>query len=222
MKLLLIEDDRTDARFIKKGLSNAGYACDIAPNGEKGLELLFSNAYDLAVVDFMLPGISGIEIIRNSRQNGIHIPMIILSAMKDTVIKVTGLNQGADDYLTKPFAMDELVARINARLRHGGDANDGTILTYDDLSLDTSRHKARRRNRLIDLTAIEYQLLEYFLRNPGRVVSHRTIMEHVWDYCGGMSKNVVEVRICYLRKKLTEGGERNLIATVRGLGYALK
>ena len=119
--------------------------------------------------------------------------MIILSAMKDTIIKVTGFNQGADDYLTKPFDMDELIARINARLRHN---DDHTILTYDDLTLDTERRKARRRNR--------------------------TIMGHVWDYCTGMSKNVVEVRICYLRKKLTEGGERNLIATIRGLGYALK
>lgn len=222
MKLLLIEDDRTDARFIQRGLSTAGYECDVAANGEKGLALLFSNIYDLAIVDFMMPGISGIELIQAARQRGLRIPMIILSAMKDTAIKVTGINQGADDYLTKPFVMDELLARINARLRNGSKADGCTLLSYADLVLDPVRRKVRRGSRMIDLTAIEYQLLEYFLRNPGRVVSHRTIMESIWDYRVSMSKNVVEVRICCLRKKLNEDGERNLIVNIRGLGYALK
>jgi len=222
MKLLLIEDDPQDARFIRKGLAEAGYECDIAPTGEKGLERLRTDSYKLAVVDFMLPGISGLEVVRTAHDERIRTPMLILSALNDTSVKVVGLNQGADDYLTKPFAMDELIARINVLLRrHEGTGNEAP-LRFCDLTLDPVRHTAYRGGRKLDLTSIEYQLIEYLLRNPGRIVSARTIMDRIWDYRASMNKNLVEVRLCGLRKKLNEGGERDLISNVRGLGYVLK
>lgn len=222
MKLLLIEDDQQDAKFIRAGLADAGYVCDIAPTGEKGLSLLREGNYDVAVIDFMLPGISGLEVIRAARQDRIGIPMLILSAMHDTSVKVVGLNQGADDYLTKPFSMDELVARVNALLRRRTGTGNEAPLVFRDLTLDPVRHTVRRGNRKLDLTAIEYQLIEYLLRNPGRIVSARTILNRIWDYRASVDKNLVEVRICGLRKKLNVGNERDLITNVRGLGYVLK
>ena len=222
MKLLLIEDDQQDAKFIRSGLSDAGYLCDIAPTGERGLELLRLGTYDLAIVDFMLPGISGLQVIRTARQERIRTPLFILSAMDDTDVKVAGLNHGAEDYLTKPFAMDELIARVNVQLRrHAGSGNESPLV-FEDLRLDPVNHTVFRNRRKLDLTGIEYRLIECFLRNPGRIFSARTIMERIWDYRASMSSNLVEVRIHGLRKKLNAEGERDLIANVRGLGYVLR
>ena len=219
MKLLLIEDDRESARFIRSGLARAGMECDVAPTGEKGLKLLAAGDYALAIVDVMLPDITGIEVIRRTRASGRTIPLIILSAMTDTSFKVSGLNLGADDYLTKPFAMDELIARVNAHLRR---ITSDDTLAFEDLTLDPVRSKAVRGTREIDLTALECKLLTYLMRNPGRIVSSRTIMERIWDYRATAASNVVEARIHCLRRKLTDGGERDLIVTIRNLGYVLK
>jgi len=222
MRLLLIEDDVKIASFIIKGLKAEGFAVDHAPDGENGLHLALTEPYDLAIIDIMLPQMDGFAIIAALRREKIHLPVIILSARGATEDKVKGLQLGSDDYLTKPFAFSELLARIQALLRRSSGAAEPTKLELGDLSMNLITREVVRRGRRIDLQPLEFSLLEYLLRNAGKVVSKTMIMEHVWDYHFDPQTNVVESRIYHLREKVDKGFETKLIHTVRGVGYVLK
>ena len=222
MRVLLIEDDTKIASFILKGLKAEGFAVDHAADGEDGLHLAMTESYDLAVIDIMLPKRDGFDIIAEIRRERVQLPVIILSARGATEDKVKGLQLGSDDYLTKPFAFSELLARIQALLRRSRGAAEPTKLEAGDLSMNLISREVVRRGRKIDLQPLEFSLLEYLLRNVGRVVSKTMIMEHVWDYHFDPQTNVVESRIYHLREKIDKGFEIKLIHTVRGVGYVLK
>ena len=222
MKLLLIEDDRKIAEFVSKGFREAGFVVDHAADGRNGLHMALSASYDVAVVDIMLPGLDGLAIIDELRQRRIRLPVIILSAKRSIDERVEGLQAGGDDYLTKPFAFSELLARVHALIRRATDSPEPTTITVGDLSIDLPRHLVTRSGRKIDLQPREFSLLEYLARNHGRVVSKTMIMEHVWDYNFDPHTNVVESRICRLRDKVDKGFDYPLIHTVRGTGYVLK
>lgn len=222
MRILLIEDDLKIASFIRKGLKAEGYAVDHAPDGDVGLHLAMTEPYDVAVIDIMLPKKDGFDIIAALRREKIALPVIILSARGATEDKVKGLQLGSDDYLTKPFAFSELLARIQALLRRNRGASEPTRLAVSDLSLNLITREVVRRGRRIDLQPLEFSLLEYLMRNAGKVVSKTMIMEHVWDYHFDPQTNVVESRIYHLREKIDKGHETRLIHTVRGVGYVLK
>ena len=222
MRLLLIEDDVKIASFIIKGLKAEGFAVDHASDGENGLHLALTEPYDLAIIDIMLPQMDGFAIIAALRREKIHLPVIILSARGATEDKVKGLQLGSDDYLTKPFAFSELLARIQALLRRSSGVAEPTKLELGDLSMNLITREVVRRGRRIDLQPLEFSLLEYLLRNAGKVVSKTMIMEHVWDYHFDPQTNVVESRIYHLREKIDKGFETKLIHTVRGVGYVLK
>ncbi len=222
MRVLLIEDDSKIASFIVKGLKAEGFAVDHAPDGEMGLHLALTEPYDLAVIDIMLPQKDGFEVIAAIRREKINLPVIILSARGTTQDKVKGLQLGSDDYLTKPFAFSELLARIQALLRRSSGASEPTKLEVGDLSMNLITREVVRRSRKIDLQPLEFSLLEYLVRNAGRVVSKTMIMEHVWDYHFDPQTNVVESRIYHLREKIDKGYAAKLIHTVRGVGYVLK
>ena len=222
MRVLLIEDDSKIASFIVKGLKAEGFAVDHAPDGEMGLHLALTEPYDLAVIDIMLPQKDGFEVIAAIRREKINLPVIILSARGTTQDKVKGLQLGSDDYLTKPFAFSELLARIQALLRRSSGASEPTKLEVGDLSMNLITREVVRRGRKIELQPLEFSLLEYLVRNAGRVVSKTMIMEHVWDYNFDPQTNVVESRIYHLREKIDKGFDAKLIHTVRGVGYVLK
>ncbi len=222
MRLLLIEDDVKIASFIIKGLKAEGFAVDHASDGENGLHLALTEPYDLAIIDIMLPQMDGFAIIAALRREKIHLPVIILSARGATEDKVKGLQLGSDDYLTKPFAFSELLARVQALLRRSSGVAEPTKLEMGDLSMNLITREVVRRGRRIDLQPLEFSLLEYLLRNAGKVVSKTMIMEHVWDYHFDPQTNVVESRIYHLREKIDKGFETKLIHTVRGVGYVLK
>jgi len=222
MRLLLIEDDVKIASFIIKGLKAEGFAVDHASDGEDGLHLALTEPYDLAIIDIMLPQMDGFAIIAALRREKIHLPVIILSARGATEDKVKGLQLGSDDYLTKPFAFSELLARLQALLRRSSGVAEPTKLEMGDLSMNLITREVVRRGRRIDLQPLEFSLLEYLLRNAGKVVSKTMIMEHVWDYHFDPQTNVVESRIYHLREKIDKGFETKLIHTVRGVGYVLK
>jgi two-component system OmpR family response regulator len=222
MRLLLIEDDIKIASFIIKGLKAEGFAVDHASGGENGLHLALTEPYDLAIIDIMLPQMDGFAIIAALRREKIPLPVIILSARGATEDKVKGLQLGSDDYLTKPFAFSELLARVQALLRRSSGATEPTKLEIGDLSMNLITREVVRRGRKIDLQPLEFSLLEYLLRNAGKVVSKTMIMEHVWDYHFDPQTNVVESRIYHLREKIDKGFETKLIHTVRGVGYVLK
>lgn len=222
MRVLLIEDDLKIASFILKGLKAEGFAVDHAAEGETGLHLAMTEPYDLAVIDIMLPKKDGFEIIATLRREKIALPVIILSARGATQDKVKGLHLGSDDYLTKPFAFSELLARIQALLRRNRGASEPTRLSAGDLTMNLITREVVRRGRRIDLQPLEFALLEYLMRNAGKVVSKTMIMEHVWDYHFDPQTNVVESRIYHLREKIDKGFETRLIHTVRGVGYVLK
>ena len=222
MRLLLVEDDVKIASFIIKGLKAEGFAVDHASEGENGLHLALTEPYDLAIIDIMLPQMDGFAIIAAIRREKIHLPVIILSARGATEDKVKGLQLGSDDYLTKPFAFSELLARIQALLRRSSGAAEPTKLELGDLSMNLITREVVRRGRKVDLQPLEFSLLEYLLRNAGKVVSKTMIMEHVWDYHFDPQTNVVESRIYHLREKIDKGFETKLIHTVRGVGYVLK
>jgi two-component system OmpR family response regulator len=222
MRVLLIEDDIKIASFIIKGLKAEGFAVDHAADGENGLHLAMTEPYDLAVIDIMLPGKDGFEIVTALRHAKRSLPVIILSARGATEDKVKGLQLGSDDYLTKPFAFSELLARIQALLRRNRGASEPTRLEAGDLSMNLVTREVVRRGRRIDLQPLEFSLLEYLLRNADKVVSKTMIMEHVWDYHFDPQTNVVESRIYHLREKIDKGFETKLIHTVRGVGYVLK
>jgi len=222
MRILLVEDDTKIASFITKGFTAAGFAVDAAADGNEGLFLAQSCPYDAAVIDIMLPGLDGLSLIERLRSQKINIPVIILSARRSIDDRVRGLQTGGDDYLTKPFAFSELLARVQALIRRAGGISDPTRLSVEDLTIDLLTREVFRKNRKLDLQPLEFSLLEYLMRNAGRVVSRTMIMEHVWNYNFDPQTNVVEARICRLRDKIDKGMEPRLIHTVRGVGYVLK
>ncbi len=209
------------ARFIQQGLEEEHYSVDVAHDGERGALLAETQGYDLLILDVMLPKLSGIEITRRLRASRVATPILMLTAKTATEDKVAGLDSGADDYLTKPFAFAELLARVRSLLRRGS-KEKSTVLSIAELELDTVSHKAKRGDRAIDLTAKEYALLEYFLRNKNRVLSRTIISEHIWDYNFDTGTNLIDVYVNHLRNKVDSGFEKKLIHTVRGVGYVLR
>jgi two-component system OmpR family response regulator len=222
MRLLLIEDDRKIASFIIKGMKSAGFAVDHAGDGQTGYDMAVSEPYDAAIIDVMLPGLSGLAIVEKLRREKVKTPIIILSAKGAIDDRVRGLQAGSDDYLTKPFAFSELLARVQALLRRATGASEPTRLKAGDLVMDLITRRVERAAQLIELQPLEFSLLEYLMRNQGRVVSKTMIMEHVWDYHFDPQSNVVEARISRLRDKVDRDFEPKLIRTVRGVGYVLE
>jgi two-component system, OmpR family, response regulator len=222
MRVLLVEDDEKIARFVEKGLHASGFAVDTATTGPRGFEKAFEVFYDTLIIDIMLPELDGFSLIRNIRAHENNTPIIVLSARGRVDDRVKGLEAGADDYLTKPFAFSELLARVQALIRRAGNVTDPVILTCGDLSLDIVKRRVKRGKTVIDLQPLEFSLLEYLLRNRDRVVSKTMIMEHVWNYNFDPMTNVVEARICRLRDKIDKDSFVKLIHTVRGAGYVLR
>jgi two-component system OmpR family response regulator len=222
MRILLVEDDLKIASFIIKGLKSVGYAVDHAQDGEKGLSMALSEPYDTAIIDIMLPKLDGLSIVEEMRKAKIRTPVIILSAKGSVDDRVRGLQRGSDDYLTKPFAFSELLARVQALIRRASGLSEPTRLSVGDLTLDLLSREVTRGGKKIDLQPIEFSLLEYLMRCAGRVVSKTMIMEHVWNYNFDPQTNVVEARICRLRDKIDRDFEKKLIHTIRGVGYVLK
>ncbi len=221
MHVLVVEDEKKVASFIQRGLEAEHYTVALAYDGEDGLTQLFDGDYDLLILDVMLPKRDGLSILREVRKRGVQTPVLLLTAQDTLADKVAGLDQGADDYLTKPFAFEELLARVRALLRRGAPTQP-LILTLADLSLDPVTHQVTRTGKKIDLTAKEFSLLEFFLRNPGRVLSRALIAQHVWGVDFDTFTNVIDVYVKYLRKKVDADFEPKLIHTVRGAGYVMK
>jgi heavy metal response regulator len=221
MRILVVEDEKKVARFIQLGLEEEHYTVDVAHDGETGSVMAQSENYDLLILDVMLPKKSGLDIIKEFRGRKGVAPALMLTAKSATEDKVAGLDSGADDYLTKPFAFAELLARVRSLLRRSS-KEKSTVLAIADLELDTVTHKAKRAGRLIELTAKEYALLEYFLRNRDRVLSRTIIAEHIWDYNFDTGTNIIDVYVNHLRNKVESAGEKRLIHTVRGVGYVMK
>ncbi len=222
MRILLVEDDRKIAEFILKGLKEAGFAVDHALNGEDGLHLASTEPYDAAIIDIMLPKLDGLTLIEELRGQQINTPIIILSAKRTVDDRIKGLQTGSDDYLTKPFSFSELLARIQALIRRDSRVSEPSWLKVADLSLNLMSREVVRAGKTIDIQPLEFALLEYLMRNTGRVVSKTMIMEHVWNYNFVPQTNVVEVRISKLRDKIDKDFEPKLIHTVRGAGYVIK
>ena len=222
MRVLVVEDDKKIAAFIAKGLTQEGHVVDLADNGVDGFHLASSESYDVAVVDIMLPLLSGLELIEDLRRQGGLTPVLILSARNAVDDRVKGLQCGGDDYLTKPFAFSELIARIQALVRRATAVASPTTLSVADLTLDLTRRRVSRGGQNIELQPKEFALLEYLVRNKGRLVSKTTIMEHVWGYDFDPQTNVVESRISHLRDKVDRGFSSQLIRTVRGAGYVVE
>ena len=223
MRLLLVEDDPTIAGFIAKGLKEAGFAVDHASDGAAGFELAVSHLFDAAIVDLMLPKLDGLTLIQRLRDRKICTPVLILSAKHSVDDRVKGLQAGGDDYLVKPFAFTELLARVRALIRRSTGAAETTRLTAGDLTLDLVARRVARAGREIEpLRPREFALLEYLMRNAGRVVSKTMILSHVWDYSFDPGTNVVDVLVFRLREKIDRDFERKLLHTVRGMGYVLR
>ena len=222
MRLLLIEDDLKIVSFVSKGFKEAGFIVEHAGDGKTGLQMALLSSYDVAVVDIMLPGLDGLSIIDELRQRRNKLPVIILSAKRSLDERIEGLQAGGDDYLTKPFAFTELLARVQALIRRASAIPEPTGITVGDLSIDLLKRSVMRGAKKIDLQPREFALLEYLARNAGRVVSKTMIMERVWDYNFDPQTNIVESRICRLRDKIDKGFNTPLIHTVRGAGYVLK
>lgn len=222
MNILLVEDEHKIANAIKQGFRQETYACEVCYDGESGLAAAIGGEYDVIILDRMLPGLDGIEICKQIRAKGIHTPILMLTAKGQIRDRVTGLNAGADDYLTKPFAFAELLARVRALLRRPGDTI-GNVLQVEDLSLDTITYEVKRGTTPLKLSQTEYALLEYLMRNPARVLSKETIINHVWDFDADILPNTVEAYIGYLRNKVDRPFPKSkpLIQTIRGFGYKL-
>jgi two-component system, OmpR family, copper resistance phosphate regulon response regulator CusR len=220
MRLLVIEDNVKMAGFIAQGLSEQGYAVDVAHTGEEGEKLAIAAPYDGIILDLMLPDQDGVTICRNLRRGGMKTPILILTALSTTADKVTGLDAGADDYLTKPFEFDELIARVRALLRRG-QAKEAAVLQFQDLEMDLVGRRVSRGDQRLNLTTKEFSLLEYFMRNPNRVLTRTAIGEHVWDMNFETESNVIDVYISMLRRKIDKGFDQRLIHTVIGAGYML-
>ncbi len=220
-RILVIEDEERIASFLKRGLIYEGYRVDVAYDGPSGLSMARENPPDLVLLDWMLPGLDGIEVCRRLRKAG-DVPILMLTAKEDVADRVAGLDAGADDYLVKPFDFDELLARMRALFRRAQPASRPEVMRFADLELDTGTHRARRGDRHIDLTAKEYELLELFMRNPRRVLTRELIFDRVWGYDFGGESNIIEVYVRYLRQKTEDEGEARVIHTVRGVGYVLR
>lgn len=220
MRLLLIEDEEKVSRFIVKGLAAERFAVDVAADGDRGLELAQTYSYDLIILDLMLPGLSGTEVLRLVRRQNEHVPVLVLTARDAINDKVEHFEIGADDYLTKPFAFAELLVRVKALLRRGA-ISRANVLRVADLEIDRLTQQVRRGGQRIELTGKEYALLEYLITNAGRVLSRTMIIEHVWDQSFDGATNIVDVYVRHLRNKIDEPFERKLIRTVRGVGYAI-
>jgi len=220
MRILLVEDEDKVSRLIVRGLTAERFAVDTARDGRSGLELATTYEYDLIILDLMLPGLGGTEILRQIRHKNTHVPVLILTARDAVVDKVKNFEAGADDYLTKPFAFEELLMRTKALLRRGA-VNRSNVLQIGDLELDRLSQQVKRAGQRIELTAKEYALLEYLMANPGRVLSRTMIIEHVWDQSFDGVQNIVDVYVRHLRSKVDSNHERKLIRTVRGAGYMI-
>ena len=221
MRILVVEDELKVGSFIRRALEEESAAVDLCTDGSQGLEWALSGSYDLIVLDLMLPGMPGLEILKRIRKEGLQAPVLILTARSQVGQKVQGLDAGADDYLTKPFAIEELLARVRVLLRRGSGEAKG-ILQVDDLILNPASREVTRGGQRIELTTKEYALLEYLLRNAGRVLTRPMIAEHVWNLDFDTFTNVIDVYVNYLRNKIDKGHDRKLIQTVRGSGYVLK
>ena len=221
MRILVIEDEKKVASFIQRGLEAEHYQVDVAYDGEAGLLQVFDHEYDALILDVMLPKRDGLSVLRDMRTRKLAIPVLMLTARDTIADKVAGLDQGADDYLTKPFAFEELLARLRALLRRGA-SSASPELTLADLQLDLVTHQVTRAGKRIDLTAKEFALLEFFLRQPGRVLSRALIAQHVWGVDFDTFTNVIDVYVNYLRKKIDADFEPKLLHTVRGVGYVMK
>ena len=223
MHILVVEDEQRLALLLRRVLVEERHSVDVANDGVIGLDLGGSDTYDLVILDVMLPGIDGIEVCRRMRADGVQTPILMLTARGAVEDRVAGLNAGADDYLPKPFAMEEFLARVNALLRRRGrELDDKAELRIGDLWLDLVRHEVRRGDRLIELTPKEFALLDYLMRHPGQVLTRTQITDHVWRYDLDALSNVVDTYIHYLRDKVDRGFGRSLIKTVRGVGYKIE
>lgn len=222
MRILVVEDDPKIASFIAKGLKQSGFAVDHAADGDEGLRLARSTGYDAAVLDVMLPRLGGLDLLGRLRAEGNQMPVIVLSALASVDDRIKGLQAGGDDYLTKPFAFSELLARVQALIRRATKTTEPTTLTVADLTLDLIKHEATRSGRKIELQPREFSLLEYLLRNPGRVLTKTLILERVYDYNFDPQTNVVDVLVHRLRAKVDKDFPNKLIHTIRGVGYVLK
>jgi two-component system OmpR family response regulator len=222
MKLLLVEDNERVGRFVKKGLTEAGHTVDHADNGRDGMFLAASEPYDAIIMDRMLPGdIDGLGIIEALRKTGNRIPILILSALGDVDERIRGLKSGGDDYLVKPFAFGELLARLDALLRRSQERHVETTLVVDDLCMDLLSHKVTRAGKTVALQPREFKLLEYLMRHANQIVTRTMLLENVWDYHFDPQTNVVDVHVSKLRQKIDAGGARQLLRTVRNAGYML-
>ena len=222
MRALLVEDDETISEFVARGLREAGFAVDCAADGEAGLAAALSQPYDVAVLDVMLPKRDGLSLIDELRRRGGVTPVLILSARREIDDRVRGLQAGGDDYLTKPFAFAELLARVQALVRRATRAPEPTTLTVADVVLDLLSRRVTRDGVSIDLRPREFALLEYLMRNSGRVVSKTMILSHVWEYSFDPQTNIVDVLVSRLREKIDRPFEKKLLHTVRGVGYVLR
>jgi len=222
MRILVVEDDKKIASFISKGLKEAGYAVDTANDGVDGLHLGMEDVYDAAVIDIMLPGIDGFSIIERLRTRKIQTPVVILSAKRSVDDRVKGLQAGGDYYLTKPFSFSELLACIQALIRRNTKTAEPTTLSIGDLSIDFLSREVTRDSKSINLPAKEFALLEYLMRNTGRIISKTSILEHVYDYSFDPQTNVVDVLVCRVRNKIDKNFNKKMLHTVRGMGYVLK
>jgi len=222
MRILVAEDDRVIADFVAQGLREAGFAVDVAATGPDGLQKSLQGGYDAAVIDVMLPGLDGLALIEQLRARQVQTPVLILSARHTVDDRVRGLQAGGDDYLTKPFAFAELLARVQALVRRAGGGSEPTRLIFGDLMLDLLSRRVERGGRSLDLRPREFALLEYLMRHPGRVLSKTMILSHVWGYSFDPGTNVVDVLVSRLRDRVDDGFASKLIHTVRGAGYVLK
>lgn len=221
MRVLVVEDEKKTASFIRKALQAEGFAADVCHNGDEGLAAARVTPFDAIVLDIMLPGRDGLSVLRQLRERQITTPVLLLSARGEVDERVEGLNAGADDYLPKPFVIAELVARVRALGRRGGDSKPA-ILRIADLSLDTVTRRAERGGSVIELTTREYRLLEFLMRSAGRICGRMAILEKVWDYDFDPGSNLVDVNVMRLREKIDQGHTRKLLHTVRGIGYVMK
>ena len=222
MRILVVEDDKGTARFIQKGLSEEGFMTDVVSGGEEGMFMATTEIYDLIILDVMLPEINGFEVLRGIRQKGVSTPVLFLTAKDEKDDIIHGLDLGADDYLVKPFAFAELLARIRAVLRRGQTSDQLQKLIISNLVLDRAARQARRNDKIIELTAKEFQLLEYMMRNAGQILTKTMILDRVWGYDFDTQSNIIEVHVNRLRAKVDKDFSTKLIHTVRGVGYVIK
>ena len=222
MKLLVVEDNQKIVNFLKKGLTEEGFLVDTCMDGNEGFASASTGAYDVIVLDIMLPGMDGLEITKELRKKEIATPILLLTALDQLEDKVKGLEAGADDYLPKPFAFAELVARVRALSRRSLNLTELTHFTYHDMEVDVQLHQAKRKGQVLDLTAREFALLLLFMQSPERLITRTAILEQVWEMNFDPGTNILDVHMSHLRKKLDEGRKVKLLQTVRGIGYMLK